>query len=94
MPGANPRGRFLTHEWPDGCAVFDLVTGDTHILDVVAGLLFRVALDGRSAPDGMRELREAVRAQLPGLSPPEIEARLREARERLRQAGLLDAGKS
>ena len=76
------------HVWLDGCVVFDLATGDTHALDTMAGALFMAYLDGWTDLD---TLPETVYSQLPSVSPLELEAGLRVARERLQQSGLLDS---
>lgn len=39
-------GSFLVHHWPDGCAVFDQVTGSTHALDINTFKVFDIARGG------------------------------------------------
>jgi len=83
------QNRYLVHEWRDGCVVFDRATGDTHALDVIAGEVFRASLEGQAALDLVENI---VRSTFPDIATPELDARLRAARERLAQAGLFDSG--
>jgi hypothetical protein len=52
-------GRYAFHVWFDGCAVFDRLSGDSHVLDVFAAMLFLSAL-------------KASAEVIEGLRPPEI----------------------
>lgn len=36
--------QFKVKVWPDGCIVFDLNTGDTHVLDAVSAAVFLKAI--------------------------------------------------
>lgn len=39
-------GSFLVHQWPDGFAVFDQVTGSTHALDIDTFKILDIAMGG------------------------------------------------
>lgn len=40
------RGRWLSHEWDDGCVLFDRASGDTHALDALCAEVLHLRESG------------------------------------------------
>ncbi|MBA3033100.1 MAG: hypothetical protein KKF85_07850 [Gammaproteobacteria bacterium] len=72
--------RYAFHTWPDGCAVFDRFSGDTHILDTFSAVLFLSGL--QVSPAVIEKLR------LPVISDENLSSRLDDARRRLEKLKL------
>jgi hypothetical protein len=73
-------GRFAYHVWPDGCAVFDRLSGNTHLLDVFSAWQFL------SIPGTPSSIREVLK--LPELLPDQLTSAFEDARERLAKLQL------
>lgn len=84
-----PSRPYLIWEWPDGLAVYDRSTGDTHALEPVSVFLMRTLSPGES-------LSESVIAQCAKvLCEPltaDFQGRVQQAFAALTDKGLIQAG--
>jgi hypothetical protein len=76
----------VVRRWNDGCAVFDLVTGNSHTLDEIACAVFRATIDRELDLAAMLQL---IESDLPGLSSDEFAKRVQFARNALVDGRLL-----
>ena len=81
--------RFLVHQWPDGCAVFDQATGNTHSLDPAAFAGFRAAC---CHEDVGQAIMMAMRAMHPESAGDELANLVQDCRQRLESCGLTESG--
>lgn len=72
--------RFAYHVWPDGCAVFDRLSGNTHLLDVFSAWQF---LSVHGVPSSVRAV-----LVLPELPTERLTSAFEDARERLSKLQL------
>jgi hypothetical protein len=83
--------RFLVHQWPDGYAVFDQSTGDTHALDLSAGAGFFAAQAGN---DPYESIEKCIRSLYPDEMADAVIALANSCFERLERCGLFEPQKS
>lgn len=76
--------RFLIRAWPDGCVVFDRLSGDTHALDPLTARVFVFSIEA-----GVAELPHGIRQHFPALTENECEEAVTRARSCLADLGLL-----
>lgn len=84
-----PGGLFLVLEWPDGAAVFDRSTGDTHALEPVSAFLMRNLSPGEPLSESVTDQCAKV------LSEPlttDFRERVRHAFAALADKGLIQSG--
>lgn len=79
--------RFLLHQWSDGCAVFDLHTGNTHSLDLPACSGFIAAQRSSSAYEAILESTHSLH---PDKTADEVAVLTQSCFERLEMCGLID----
>ena len=76
----------LVHYWPDGCAVFDCKTGDTHAMDNIACSAIKVAQNGG---DARQAVRLAAYAAQPDKTTLELDEIISNCCLQLERCGLL-----
>lgn len=75
-------GRWLSHEWDDGCVLFDRTSGDTHALDPLCAEVLGFIEAGCSAPGLISEKLAAGLGVQPSELLPGVEAALAQLRQR------------
>lgn len=79
--------RFLIHQWPDGYAIFDQSTGDTHALDLPSGAGFFAAQAGN---DPYKAITQCIQSLYPDEMADSVIALVNGCFERLERCGLLE----
>jgi len=81
--------RFLVHQWPDGCAVFDQSTGNTHALDHLSYLAFVAA---ERLGDDSEAISLVLKDMCPDKGQDELLGLAQACLERLKACGLIEPG--
>lgn len=78
--------QLLVHYWPDGCAVFDRQTGDTHAMDNIACSAVEALQNGN---DARQAVRLAAYAAQPDKTAYELDQVIANCFQQLERCGLI-----